>query len=226
MHFVSFRASGGDSLALKKDTSSVEARTFDSLQMNQYKSLRDFNYQLQKPGEMGLWDRFWMWFWEQYYRLMQNSGFRVGFKIFLWLLAIGVVLYAVLKIIGMEKVMWLIRGRKESGMDYSVEDDNIYSINFSEAIEEAITNKNFRLAIRLYYLKLLKDLADKDLIKWKINKTNDDYSRELSTTVYGRGFDQVTRIYEYSWYGEFPVEESSFLQIRITFQQFQLKIPR
>ncbi len=215
-----------DPATLKKDTSHIDVRKFDQLQLNEYRSQKEFNYQLQKPGQMSLWERFWMWLWEQYYRLMQNTGFRLGFKMFLWALAIGVVLYAVLKIIGMEKVMWLIRGRRESGMDYEVEQENIYAINFNEAIEHAISRKNYRLAIRLLYLKLLRELADKDLIRWKINKTNIDYGRELSATPYGQGFEQVTRIYEYAWYGEFPVEENSFLQVRKVFQQYQQKITR
>jgi Domain of unknown function (DUF4129) len=226
MIFFTFTTVAGDSLTMKKDSSHLEVRTFDQPQLDEYKSQKEFNYQMQKPAELSLWDRFWMWFWEQYYRLMQNTGFRVGFKIFLWALAIGVVLYAVLKIIGMEKVMWLIKGRKEGSLDYSVEQEDIYSINFNEAIEEAISRKNFRLAIRLFYLRLLKELADKELIRWKINKTNIDYSRELSVTIYGQGFDEVTNIYEYAWYGEFEVEEDSFLQIRNVFHQFQQKISR
>jgi hypothetical protein len=205
---------------LKEDSSAVELRKFDAGKINGYRSNKDFKYDLQKPTEMGFWDRFWFWVWEQYSRAMANDGVRVSFKIFLWALAIGVILFAIVKIVGMEKVAFLIRGRKETGLGYTEEQEDIYAIDFNRAIDEAVRNKEFRFATRLMYLQALRQLADKNLINWKINKTNDDYVRELSITSYGPGFNNITRSYEYVWYGEFEIEENAFGKVKQQFQQF------
>jgi hypothetical protein len=74
------------------------------------------------------------------------------------------------------------------------------------------------------YLQALRQLADKNLIRWKINKTNDDYARELSSTSYGPGFNNITISYEYVWYGEFEIEENTFGRIRQQFQQFNREV--
>ena len=220
-----FSGMAGEPLPVKKDYGKVTIRKFEEEQINEYRTQKEFNYRLQKPAEMSLWDRFWNWVWEQYYRAMENKGFRVGFKVFLWILAIGVAVFVILRIVGMEKVMWLVKGRKEAPLNFVSEDTDIYAINFNEAIEDAISKKEFRLAIRLLYLKSLRQLADKNLIHWKINKTNVDYSAELSRTNFADSFNLITRIYEFAWYGEFAVDEDAFRQAQLLFNQFQQKLP-
>lgn len=46
-------------------------------------------------------------------------------------------------------------------------------------IEEAIANRNYRFALRLNYLRSLKILSDKEIINWKIDKTNHEFIGEI-----------------------------------------------
>ena len=79
---------------------------------------------------------------------------------------------------------------------------------------------NFRLAIRLMFLRSLKNMSEKNIIRYKQDKTNFDYLVELHPTTYYNNFFKVTRSYEYSWYGQFPVSEDAYRIIRNDFDQF------
>ena len=97
--------------------------------------------------------------------------------------------------------------------------DNIFGINYQREIDKAVRDKDFRLAIRLMFLRLLKQLADKNIIHYKQDRTNLEYLQQLYSTNYYKDFFQATRNYEYSWYGKFPVSEEAFNKIRNEFDR-------
>lgn len=113
-----------------------------------------------------------------------------------------------------------------NGVIQSEEEKDIFSINFNDAIEQAIREKNYRLAIRLQYLHVLKILTDKNIIKYQPDKTNFDYLLQLKPTGYYSEFFSVTRNYEYSWYGLFNIDEEKYNQVKKSFLDFQKKINR
>ncbi|HZH97113.1 MAG TPA: hypothetical protein VEY06_14575 [Flavisolibacter sp.] len=104
--------------------------------------------------------------------------------------------------------------------------ENIFDIDYETEIDKAISHKNYRLAIRLYYLNLLKELAQKSIINYKQERTNSDYVLQLSATGYYKEFFNLTRNFEYAWYGQFPVSEEVFQSIRGGFQTFKNKLPQ
>ena len=135
----------------------------------------------------------------------------------IWIFCISAFVYAALKLTGMNSTALFATDKKNDQLDYLLEEDNIYAINFSEAIQVAINERNFRLATRLLYLQSLRKLADAELITWKINKTNDVYLHELASSSYHESFGFLTKAYEYAWYGEMPLDEALFKNIH---QQF------
>ena len=57
-------------------------------------------------------------------------------------------------------------------------EENLEKVEFGyleQALEKALLQRNFRMAIRIHYLWLLKILYEKELIKWKHDKTNHAY---------------------------------------------------
>lgn len=94
----------------------------------------------------------------------------------------------------------------------SLEDieENFQELALEDFIRNAIERKEFALAIRLYYLAVLKELAAQELIRWKKDKTNLDYIREMRPTNLGAPFREITRIFEWAWYGQQPVSEADF----------------
>jgi hypothetical protein len=53
----------------------------------------------------------------------------------------------------------------------SIEGDNIHEINFDKLIQQSAAQQDYRLAVRFWYLKMLKVMSDADLIHWEISKT-------------------------------------------------------
>ena len=107
-------------------------------------------------------------------------------------------------------------------IDYNEFEEDIHKINFDELIATALSEKDFRRAVRLHFLKLLKELADKNLILWKIDKTNNDYSIELSDSKYSKHFKELAVLYEYIWYGNFELDETNFKTTIEKFKQFEI----
>jgi hypothetical protein len=98
--------------------------------------------------------------------------------------------------------------------------DDIFAINYQKEVDKAARSGNYRLAIRLMFLRLLKNLSERNIIQYKHDRTNLDYLMQLSTTNYYKDFFRITRNYEYSWYGKFPVSEDVYNVIKNDFDQF------
>lgn len=81
-------------------------------------------------------------------------------------------------------------------------EERIHESDLNRFIREALEKENYPMAVRLYYLAIIKELSLKKWIKWKKDKTNRDYIRELSTTDWYPNFRSVTAMFEKVWYGK------------------------
>ncbi len=97
---------------------------------------------------------------------------------------------------------------------YVVGQENIHEINFDNAINDALDVSDYRLAIRLQYLKTLKMLSLGELINWKPNRTNYSYVSELERYPYQADFAQITSYFEFTWYGDFKVDEAGYKEMK------------
>jgi hypothetical protein len=104
----------------------------------------------------------------------------------------------------------------------------VNTVDLNSQIEKCIQDRNYRLATRYYYLWVMKLLNESHLIEFNIDKTNQDYTRELSRkNSFSRErlglFVQCTHYYEYLWFGNFAVSEPAFQKIEKTFKDFLTK---
>ncbi len=115
------------------------------------------------------------------------------------------------------------RSRKFStnSNNFSIEkiENNIHETDLERYIKEAVREQNYAIAIRLYYLAIIKELSLSKMIKWKRDKTNRTYLSEIRSTNLFQPFREVTRIFERVWYGEGQVGESEYLSIKPKFEQ-------
>lgn len=206
---------------VSKDTASVVlARIPTQRKLDEAKKNTDYQYgQDIQIGETW-WDRLQRKFWQWVASFFGDP--RYG-EIRRWLAILflaGMAVFIILKLLGVNIVG--LTGKKGSTLDipYEAFGENIHAINYQEAIENAISQKNYRLAVRLYYLKTLKELTDKGMIEWKVNKTNRTYLVELNKANLKPAFEQITQQFEYAWYGDFPIDEPRFTIIREDFLNF------
>ncbi|MES1214837.1 MAG: hypothetical protein ABUT20_04900 [Bacteroidota bacterium] len=111
---------------------------------------------------------------------------------------------------------------EELGDDYEME--NIFDINYQKEIDKATQKGNYRLAVRLMFLRLLKNLSEKNIIGYKQGKTNFDYLVELQSTRYYKDFFRLTRNYEYCWYGHFEIDEQAYFLILNDFKKIDKQL--
>jgi hypothetical protein len=205
--------------AIKHDTANVTIRSFNPASIKKFKEDEDFQYNRYKEPVKSLWDRFWDWFWFKVNQILQTKSGRTTVYTVLIILSVAALAYFIFKVLGMDGGK--LFGRKaENGLDYSIATDNIHQISFDEAINDAISAGNFRLAVRLLYLQSLKKLSDKDLIDWKIDKTNSDYLQEIMNNSWHNVFRQLTNKFEWVWYGEMNINRQEFENLQVQFQQF------
>ena len=106
----------------------------------------------------------------------------------------------------------------------SDEEQLIRHENLQELINKAMADKAYRLAVRYYYLFVLKSMSEKNLILWQPEKTNTDYVDELATTDLRYSFSKLTKVYDHYWYGQFPIDAVSFTSAARTFQSFERQL--
>jgi hypothetical protein len=102
--------------------------------------------------------------------------------------------------------------------------DNINAIDFDAEINKALAMLNYRLALRLMYLKALKKLSDKEYINWDISKTNSQYYQELQNPDLKNQFINLTYKFEYAWYGNLPINQQDFSVTQSQFSSFYQEI--
>jgi len=151
------------------------------------------------------------------------SAFWAGFFQILFIVVVVLAIVAVLiNMLGAGNI-FAPRSRKFStnSNNFSIEkiEDNIHETDLERYIREAVKEKNYAIAIRLYYLAIIKELSLSNLIKWKRDKTNRTYLREIRSTSLFKPFREVTRIFERVWYGEGQVDENEYLSIKPKFEQ-------
>ncbi|MFB9056377.1 hypothetical protein ACFFU9_06425 [Mariniflexile ostreae] len=95
--------------------------------------------------------------------------------------------------------------------------ENIENTNIQSLINIAENDKDYRLAIRYHYLLVLKTLSLKKLIKFEDDKTNADYLNELSHQPFVEKFSYTLYLYNYTWYGEFDVDNHQYNTAKTNF---------
>jgi hypothetical protein len=205
------------------DSSEVQVRALNTEKLQAYKADKDFQYERYHEPPKSLLARFWEWFWQKISQLLSTRSGANTFQTILIIGAVAILVFFILNLTGMTKVG--LFGRKTGkGLDYNESEENIHTINFDEAIENAIGNGNLRLAVRLLYLQSLKKLTDIGLINWQINKTNIAYVQELNGNRHQPAFSNLTLQFESNWYGDIPIDAAEFNAVHEQFNQFNRQL--
>ena len=206
--------------SLTVDDRSLNERSFDNLK-EKY-SGKEYIYE-RTVETSGWWSRFKQW-------IAELFNFRTGettsdiIDLVFWIGAIIIfllVLFFLFKAIVNKEGRWVFG--KNSGQSIVPVTDietNLHATDFNTLIKEAEANNNYRLAIRYYYLWLLKKLTTANIIEYDVEKTNSDYAYEIQAVPVKEQFNYTSYLYNYIWYGEFDVDQSEFNKAKDAFSQF------
>ncbi|WP_415325366.1 DUF4129 domain-containing protein [Chryseobacterium sp. MMS23-Vi53] len=138
------------------------------------------------------------------------------------ILLVGFLLYFIIKYL-INNGSLSFFGKKNRKVEIRDEElhENIHEINFPETILKFEKSGDYRSAVRYQFLFILKKLSDKKLINWNPEKTNKDYVAELKVPHLKNGFYDLSYIFDYVWYGEFNIDEESYLKFKNQYQSFK-----
>ncbi len=97
-------------------------------------------------------------------------------------------------------------------------ENDLHESDLERFLRQALESGNYRLALRIYYLMILKNMSLKEWIEWKKDKTNYEYVRELrSKTDIQPQFRAITTLFERVWYGDTTVQKEDYEQLQPIF---------
>ncbi len=216
---------------IKLDDSSLEKQVITEADLESYKADDDFNY-IEVEAEENILNKIYRWlqniltkFWEAIFGTGTATGFLwFVFRILPYLL-LGFLIFLLIRFFLKVNANNLrTKAKEKASILFTEEEQIIKNEDIPALIKEAINQKNYRLAIRYYYLLSLKHLTESDSIEWQPQKTNEDYIKEIETVNIKVDFKNITRIYDYVWYGEFNVDALKFEALKLPFEDLNKTI--
>jgi len=205
---------------IKYDTSDIVVRSVDSVKIKAYLKDKDFTYFEDPESTMTPWGRLMNWISKQFARLRELESYGTAWDIFMYVLIAFAVIAIIFGIYKSEVKGLFFSNKNQNGLNVSESLEDIHTIDFETMIEEAIANRNYRYAVRLNYLRSLKILSDKEIISWKIVKTNREFVREIKEAKLKTEFENITTDFESIWYGGFDIDQTQYSQLQFRFLDF------
>jgi len=249
--FVAEITSAQDSIAplkekiVRYDTNSPKTPlSLNKDKIEGFKNNPDFNYKPPKETD-NWWKQFTGWIGDQVSRFFSWLG-RVWRSFWEWIMpnaegstlwgfVIHVLPYIILAVL-IGFIVWLfyklnpgaklMKSKATPDVFFTEEEEIIKTRDIQKLIDKAIQKKKYRLAVRYYYLLVLKRLTEAELIEYEFDKTNSDYFAEITSEKLNTGFRKATNIYDYIWYGNFTVTETDFNKAQTIFIHLERSIPK
>jgi Domain of unknown function (DUF4129) len=203
------------------DSAMIKPRQFSKPEINDYKKSRAFRYKEDSAPEDGGIMSLISYYLDRFFNRLFGS--HVGGT------SVWTIITYVLMIFGVIMIIFqffkvspqgLLRRSAAPLLAESMDADNIHEIDFDKLIQQAAAQQNYRLAVRFWYLRMLKMLSDRELIHWQISKTNYDYYYELKQPELRSNFLMLTRTFEDSWYGNHELSGDVYEAASSSFQSF------
>ncbi len=116
-----------------------------------------------------------------------------------------------------------LNNRKIKSGEFSFLDEaeeNLEGSDLDRFLKDALDKKQFKVAVRIYYLMSIKELMRQNFIVWKKNKTNFEYITEMRERKEFEHFCSLTRAFEIVWYGDVEISESEYAVLSPSFGTF------
>lgn len=210
---------------LQYDSSAVRVRSAETA-LEKYRSDSEYNYDREVSLNPTLWEQFKEWLWSLLERIFPDDPETTS-TIWDWIFYTfigGVLIFLIFRLSGMTFTGAFGRAGRSPAIATELLGEDIHEMDFDRLVDEAAEQQQYRKAVRLLYLRTLKDLSDREYIHWTIDKTNREYVHELAGSDMRRMFEHLTLLFEYIWYGDFPVDKALYEQARTLFNDFRTSL--
>lgn len=204
------------------DTSAVKARPAPMEKIKEFRRDPAFSYDRKEEPLLALWDHVLAWLREKLGPYRLNIDGETAWKALefgVYVIVGAAVLLVIVKLIGADpRGLFFSPKKKSAAPDKGVE--HIEHIDFDSLIAGFLERRDYRAVVRLLYRKALKELSSRGLIRWQLDKTNHDYLAEMSGSTLRGEFTELTRVFEYIWYGNFDLPADTFAAVRELYEGF------
>ncbi len=100
-------------------------------------------------------------------------------------------------------------------------EDNLEGTDLNPYLNKAVDAVDYKTAVRILYLSVIQKLNDLKWIRWKKDKTNNDFLMEMSSQSSFGTFRNLTLSYEIVWYGEAQIGSTEFETMKREFETYK-----
>ncbi|MCB0486999.1 MAG: DUF4129 domain-containing protein [Cyclobacteriaceae bacterium] len=205
------------------DTIAVALQKFSSEKIATLSQDPDFNYKQPPTMAESIWQRLLSWLGQFLNALFEGATGTDWGRVLVYAAALVGLVLLVLMILKVDAFRVFYAGADRGSVTTGVFHENIHEMDFDKLINDALSRQKYREGIRLIFLHALKVLTDKQFIYWEAGKTNHDYVEEVSEKDLKSGLNDLSYYFDYAWYGNFPVEESTFRKTQSLFESLKSK---
>ncbi|MCR9264424.1 MAG: DUF4129 domain-containing protein [Flavobacteriaceae bacterium] len=224
-----FSMAQNDSIPIPVDEASVLTDRQIGEDLSQKYTGDEFNYEVKTGESSNLLARFIRW-------VLNSLGETFGLDIPPeTLLILEYIIYGLMGLLAIyllvrmfinEKFNAIFSKKAKSIVDIDLSEHHIEAIDLDALMNAALKQKDYRLAVRYQFLRVLKLLSQKSIIEWHFDKTNLDYGREIKEVRLQEEFKKASYLYENIWYGEQPIDEHGYAKTSSRFDTLNLLIPQ
>lgn len=207
--------------SISYDSSFIDARIPDVNTIENYNNDPDFIYSEALENPVSLFGRIIATIFRLFMAIVGNPVGNFIFKAILIISIVAVVFLLLNQLLDGNLTSVFSRKTADKPISFQISEEELEEMNLEELKEKALKNSDFHSATRYVYLMTLKLLNQKELIDWKIEKTNLDYERELEGHPINPLFNKLTSFYEFVEYGDFDIDSSGYTKVDSLFDKLK-----
>lgn len=206
------------------DSSVVNATTLPANYQNEYKDNKDFDYNEVPTRNIG--KEIQDWLIRQLMKLFDITQRDVASRIvdniltIVYILIFIAVIWFIIKAVLRKEGRWIFSKSKKEITEESLNvATSIEETDLETLIAKYANEHNYRMAIRYYFVWMLKKLGEQNIIQVEQDKTASQYAYEISNDNLRKEYQYATYLYNYIWFGEFDVNQQEYDHASIHFKK-------
>ena len=206
-----------------------EARTFDDAALKALRSDDRYQYEREVSQAPNAWDRFWEMVRDWINDLLKQLEDATGLKLiawfwdYIWFVVFAIALVIVLMVLRRRMFSKVFARSVANAGNVRTLDEDITADDLPEQLAEAERLGEWRRALRLHYLLVLRKLVEEGRIAWKPQHTDRDYQAQLKDDDERSRFGRLSFIFKWVWYGEATVDRAQYERLSASFVDFRSK---
>ncbi len=203
------------------DSTSIDIRLPDESIIEEYYNNPEFQYEGAPPNPNSFMGILLYYIFKWLHLLLGNQVGNTLLKLIIYGTIGGVILLFVNQLLDGNLSNILRRKNPEKSLSPNVTEEDLDKIDFQKRYQEALEQSDFAAATRYAFLITLQLLYNKDLIQFSIEKTNNDYEKELLNHPSYPYFSKLVMYYEFVEYGDFEIDAEKYQSVAQALQNIK-----